>query len=163
MGVGLLDVPDLGALAAAPTDHVVFGDNQPSATHRHHINKRAAKPSTSASRGALQLASSKRARTNSSTTTDCHHRSQVQATKQRRDKSSTPSSAQSTQEDEEAAAVAGGSGGGEEDGWQFVSHNFRVCDGRAVRLTRNREFIFKLRPAPSPPPHRQVPDTADRY
>jgi hypothetical protein len=30
------------------------------------------------------------------------------------------------------------------DKWQFVSHRFRVCDGRAVRLTRNNELIFKL-------------------
>jgi hypothetical protein len=34
----------------------------------------------------------------------------------------------------------------QEDGWQFVSHNFSVCDGRAVRLSRNHELIFKLRP-----------------
>jgi hypothetical protein len=30
------------------------------------------------------------------------------------------------------------------DRWQFVSHHFRVCDGQAVRLSRNNELIFKL-------------------
>lgn len=28
--------------------------------------------------------------------------------------------------------------------WQFVALNFRVCDGRAVRVSRNRELIFNI-------------------
>ncbi len=92
MGLGLLDVPDLSALASAQTDTtttVVVGDQ----TAANQGNKRAAKPSTSASR-ALQPGNTKRARTNSPTTTDCHHRSQGQATKRRRTKTSTPPNTQ---------------------------------------------------------------------